>query len=420
MIDAKEAAHLTIGLPGTLRRTSRLALRPLSFVSQGEETLVGDPQSGVFLAIPDVGVMTVRALADGATIAQATEEASRHAGQEVDVLAFVEVLVESGFVVTIDGRELAPAADSGKASWLYGVSPKLARPFFGAAAWVLYGLLFTSCVGLLLLHPDSRPSFESLFFYPDPAVCMVTITVLGIFLAACHETFHYLAARAAGVGARVQIARRLFVPVFETNLTQLWSVPKHSRYSPFLAGMAFDSVVLAACLWLRFASASGLVNLSPLLVRALGAVVLMQVLGLVWQTLVFLRTDLYAVLITALGCFNLSRVTGLWLRRGLWHLRPGEAAELEEAHRRDRQVAPWFAALSMAGVAMMALLFARFFFPATVVMAGWMFASLGSTSPGSKPFWEAFAIGSVSALQALAPLAIAARQLAKKGRRGGS
>jgi hypothetical protein len=353
----------------------------------------------------------VRALQAGDSIAEAAAVATAHAGQEVDVLDFAETLIECGLVVAIDGQPIdgqavVPGATPRSPSWLAGLLPALTRPFFSAPAWTLYGLVFVACATLFVARPQLWPRYEDAFFYPDPAVCLVAVTLATTLLTASHELCHWLAARAAGVEARFGVSRRAFFPVFETDLSQLWAVPRGRRYSAFLAGMAFDTLVLATSLGLRFLWATGLIDLPPLLGRFLGALVLVQVVGLGWQALVFLRTDLYAVLITALGCFNLTRLTTLSLKRKVRRLRPAEAAELRTAHPRDAQVVRWFAWLYLAGLLGLLYVFINFFLPGTVVVAGWMFGSLRGAPLGSTAFWEASTIGGIAAAQAVLPLAI--------------
>ena len=393
-------------------RESRLALQPISVVEHGDAFLVGDPARSAFFAVPEVGVVALRALQSGARIADAETAAEAYAGQHVDVLDFAEVLVAAGLVESVDGRPIALDSASADATggFIEGVRPELVRPFFSRPAWCLYALLLAACLIAFARRPELRPTFEAIFFLADPAASVVAGAVIGLLLGVCHEACHWLAARASGVGARFSVSRRLFLPVLETDLSQLWAVPRSQRWSPFLAGMAFDTVVLAAALGVRLAWNEGLIDPPPLAVRLAGAVVLLQVIALAFQTLVFLRTDLYAVLVTALGCFNLYRVSALVLRRRLRVLRPAEAAELAAAHPRDRRVANWFAALSLLGVAAAAWMFVVWFVPATVITAGWLFASLGGAPLGSTSFWQALALGSVAGLQAIVPLVIFTRE----------
>jgi hypothetical protein len=59
-----------------LSPNSRLAFPQLSIVREDDEFLVGDPRSGTFIAIPEVGVVALRVLEDGRTVAEAAEAAA--------------------------------------------------------------------------------------------------------------------------------------------------------------------------------------------------------------------------------------------------------------------------------------------------------------------------------------------------------
>jgi hypothetical protein len=392
-----------------LASASSLGFGDISVVAEDGDYLVGDPQLGVFLSVPEVGVVALRALAAGATVREAAAEASAFAEQDVNVLEFAEALVAAGLVRTIDGRPLGPELAAGRRNWLAGISPAVARPFFSAPAWALYAVSAAFSIAVFVARPALWPTFEDAFFYPNPAVCVAAVTASMLVIAALHEGSHWLAARAEGVSARFAVSRRLFVPVFETDLSQLWSVPRRRRYGPFLAGMALNSLLLAACLSVRFAWSEGAVDVPPLLVRFLGTLVLLNLVGIAFQAFMFVRTDLYAVLITALGCRNLYRVNLLTLKRP-FGLSSAERAELEAAHPRDLRVARWFAVFYALGLALAGWYFVRIFFPGTVIFAGWMFHSLTGAPPESSAFWQALVVGSISALQVLVPLVVFVRE----------
>src|SRR5262249_60351947 len=84
-------------------------------------------------------------------------------------------------------------------------------------------------------------------------------------------------------------------------------------------------------------AAAGCGGRPPMLDRLLAAIVLAQLVAIIYQCLVFLRTDLYFVLLTALGCRDLHRVTRLYLRSRLVGLTADQAAALAGAHPRDRR-----------------------------------------------------------------------------------
>jgi hypothetical protein len=81
------------------------------------------------------------------------------------------------------------------------------------------------------------------------------------------------------------------------------------------------------------------------------AVAYLTLLRLAWQFYLFLRTDLYYVLTTALGCTNPHAATSAYLRekfRWVPGIRQSTVDELDWSPR-DRRVAPWFAAITAAG-----------------------------------------------------------------------
>lgn len=97
--------------------------------------------------------------------------------------------------------------------------------------------------------------------------------------------------------------------------------------------------------------------------RLAAALAFAETAAMAWQCLLFLRTDLYAVLATAIGCHNLWRVKTLSLRRALKILTPAQAVELSTAGRRDLAVARWFRWLWLAGFLAAAAWFAWFSLP---------------------------------------------------------
>ena len=400
----------------TVTSDSLLAFRPLSVVREHDDFLVGNAASGIFLSIPEIGVLALRELEAGRTVGEAAAVASERAGQDVNVLEFAETLVETGLVTTVDGMPLLHASPSTQQRWLEGVPPALVRPFFSVPAWTVYGALSVLTAATFIARPELWPSFEDVFFYPNPAVCLVSVLVAEVVLAALHELSHWLAARAAEVGVVFRVSRRMFFPVFETDLSQLWSVPRRRRFSPLLAGMAFNTVVLALTLGLRLAWQEAWIDVPPFVARFLAMLVLVNAVMLGFQLLVFLRTDLYAVLVTVLRCRNLYRVNRLFLKSKLVGLTPHEQVELEDAHPRDRQVAPWFALLYLAGFAWSIYFFLAYFLPGTAIFAMWVLLNLGHASLSTSAFWQALAIAVVLAAQALAPLAIYVRERVQRAR----
>lgn len=390
-------------------------LRPLSVVEEGDDVLVGDPETGTFVSLPPVGGLVVRALQRGATVEEAGREATAFAGVPVDMDAFVAALHELGFVA--DGSATAGADDTPAPErtaaiqgrrWLEGPRRELVRPLFGRVAWCVYAALALFDVVCLLLWPDLRPQPRDTFALDDVGFSALLLIPCATLVVALHESWHWLAARDAGVAARFGIDRRMMFLVFETDLSQLWSVPRRQRYGPVLAGLAVDSAVLSFLLGAQLAAHEGLWSPPPLLLRLLGAWAFIQVATMLWQCMVFLRTDLYALLVVATGCRNLWHVKTLLLRQAFGRLTPDQTEELATADPRDVAVGRWFRWVWLGGSVLIAAWALVFYLPVQARILDWAWDGL-TQGPTHGDFWITAACSTILLWAPLLVLVIATR-----------
>ncbi|MFD7868632.1 hypothetical protein [Streptomyces sp. NPDC059783] len=399
------------GSPGTTVR-----LRPLSVVPEGEdEVLVGDPEAGRFVAIPKVGGVVVEALTRGATIAEAAAEAEEFAGQPVDVPSFVGVLRELGFLD--EGQESTPvrSAPVQGGRWLDGVRQEVARPFFGPVGWSCYAACAVFALAVFVFRPALFPDpATDAFVVDDIGLGSLILVPLATAATAVHELGHWFAARALGLGARFGMDRRMgFLLVFETDLTQLWTVPRRKRYGPLLAGLALDAVLLAVPLAARLLIDTGTWAAPDGLDTVLATWIYVKLTAMLWQCMVFLRTDLYAVLVNALGCRNLWQVTTLMLRRSAGRLDAAGAAELADAHPVDVRAGRWFRWVRLSGAVLTLVWAALFLAPFAWEVLRWAVGRLG-TGPATGPFWWALLCTAVCLTPFVLPAALAVRERVRR------
>ncbi|MFI7641139.1 hypothetical protein [Nonomuraea sp. NPDC049400] len=377
--------------------SATVRLRPLSVVPEGEdEVLVGDPATGTFVTIPAVGGVVIAALQRGASIEEAAAEAEEFAGQPVNVPSFVETLGELGFLAEDAGDE---DAGDGAASepvrtapiqarrWMTSIRPETVRPFFGPVAWTFYAACLLYSLGVFALRPGLIPNpAEDAFAFDDTGLSTLAWIPFVWFAAASHECGHWLGARALGIQTRFGVDRRMWMLVFETDLTQLWTLPRRQRYGPLLAGLAVDSVLLAVLLTGRLLIDTGLWSAPGTVASLLAAWALIKVIQMLWQSLVFLRTDLYAVMVNALGCRNLWRVKSLMLRQAFGRLTAEEAEELADATETDLRTGRWFRWLWLAGFLGVAAWFGFLLLPVIVEVLQWTAEGLAE-GPLTAGFW---------------------------------
>lgn len=382
----------------------------------GEDFVLGRPDLGIYVCVPEPGAVLVTALQRGATLAEATARASESAGEEVDGADFVAGLGEAGL---LDEPDTDGAPVPGKAiRWIEVISPAVARRLFGRPAQVGYAFAAAYAIMILVLRPELRPTFEDVWFLPDPAASLLCFFPFSLLLTALHETGHWIAGRSLGVPAIFRVSRRGLFLVFETDLTQLVTVPRSRRYRAYLAGVCVDAVVLATALTLRLAYREDLLPIPPIVDRLLGVVVLSLVTTVSWQAVaLFLRNDGYAILATALGCHNLYRATWLTTKDRLRGLNEAEAAELAAISPHDRRVARWFGVTYLASLLGMVWLAVTYAIPNLVGMGGWVLHGVVGEPLTTLAFWESAALLALLLVQVCGPALLAARE--RRARRRG-
>lgn len=358
----------------------------------GDEWVLGRPDVGIFVSVPEAGRAFVEALrADGSLVA-ATASASELAGEPVDGEDFLATLQAAGLLDERGpgGHQGPPGPVRGRQiRWIERVSPNTARRLFGKVAWTAYLAAAVAAATILVLRPDFLPSYENAWFVTDPVMSSLLLLAIAVFAAILHEGWHFLAGRALGVPAVFRVSQRGMFVVFETDLAQLVTLPRRRRYGPMLAGLAIDCCVLSAALIFRLLYHEGVLTVPPLADRVVGAVVLVEVVNISWQWVaVFLRTDGYAVLANALRCQNLYRTTTLTAKNRLIQLAAEETAELADASQRDRRIASWLSAFWLLNVVAIISLYVTLIIPSVLSMATWVGQTLATGALTTAAFWQ--------------------------------
>lgn len=415
-----QATHVAVRLP-PLRQDSRLRMREIRVTGGPQEFLVGDMEHGEFIAVPPIAITVIGALREGMTLAEAGAVALAESGAEVDVADFATTLLELGFVSQVDGVPVAADGpilrDGGPAG---AAVARLARPFYSVRAWAVYALLAIGCGAALVTVPRLRPHYWQTFFLGNPVLSLAVLSVIMMMLAGGHEFAHWLGARIEAVPARITVSRRYYLLVFQTDLSALWGVPRRRRFGPIMAGIAFDVVTLTVLLIARAAQLEGWWQVPSALSNLIAAVIFWKIISLSMQCVVFLRTDIYAVLVVGLGCQNLTRVSRLRMTRLRRPLTEAEEQELGGASQRDLSVARWYGWIQLAGLALMIFYFFGYLVPITLTIIRWIAAGLTGSSPATFAFWDALISGCVVLIPIALPTVMYLREWQRGRRRRGN
>ena len=290
---------------------SEITLYPLSIQKDKKNYIVEEPVSGDFFELSEISVDAIKRLEKGEQLA-AIEKALKdfYPEEEVDIIEFVEQLVELGLVQDVDGlrvnrdKEKQAKLDTGGFLW---VPHWVGRLFFNGTMNKVYLLLLISNILLLVLNPELFPRYKDIFLFDSMMLNMMCYLFISLILIFIHEFGHVLAVRSYDLPAKLSIGNRLIFIVFETELTQAWKLDPKQRNILYLAGMSFEQIILFVSLGIMFlfpdANFVGIVSI----------IVLDIFIKFIYQCCFYMKTDVYYVVENVTGCYNLMENSKIYL-----------------------------------------------------------------------------------------------------------
>ena len=308
---------------------ARVGIYPFTRQGDGDELVIGRPDTGTFLALPRDAVEILDVLGQGKTVGEAQDIYQSRYDERPNLESLLTVLEQKGLVsLTTHGEPAdwalqATAGVPGPIRYHFTSFPRpLARALFSPIALLLSGVLILLAVVGVIWEPTIFPARDALFFKESMTLKMLILTIFSFVIVFFHEVGHLIAVRAAGVDSRLGIGNRLWMLVVETDMTGLWAVSKRQRYLPIIAGPIVDASSVSLVLLILLADRRSWLSLSPFTNEILSGAALIYLLGLVWQCFLFVRTDFYYVLTNFYDCRNLLRDTEIYLHNQLVHLAP--------------------------------------------------------------------------------------------------
>jgi hypothetical protein len=314
----------------------------LSFVPEGPDVVVGRVETGSYAVLPEDGAQLLRNLAAGMSADQAAAWYEETYGEPVDLDDFLESMQELGFI-----REAGAADAAGKPPRFQ----RLGRALFSPPAWLLYAALVVATLIQWAGTPNLRPVPSQAFFTSSLTTVELVLMLGQLPMAFLHEAFHVLAGQRLGLHSSLGISNRYTYVVFETRSNGLLSVPRRKRYLPLLAGILLD-VVMVCILDLVAAATRHGDGTHPLGGRLCLALSFSVVARIGWQFMLYLRTDLYYVMASALNCYDLHEASKAVLFNRFYRLFGLEHRLVDEEQwtQRDRTVGAWYGWFLVLGV----------------------------------------------------------------------
>jgi hypothetical protein len=314
-------------------------LHALTYLEEDGEVVAGRADTDSYGLFPPDGAALLQKLETGVTSRDAAQWYQATYGEPVDMAEFLDTLDELGFLVKPGEVPVAVAP----VRW-----QRLGAWMFSPAVWACYVLIVGAAGAAMIVHPRLLPHPGNLFFTRYMAILELTVFLGQWPLLLLHEAFHTLAGRRLGLRSSLGVGMRLYYVVFETTLDGLVAVPRRQRYLPMLAGMLCDLLVIAV-LTLVGAVTIRPDGTVPLVGGVCLALAFATLLRLVWQFYFYLRTDLYYVAVTVLGCVDLQAAAQRIMANRLRRLARRPLADESVLHPRDRAVGRWYSWLIAAG-----------------------------------------------------------------------
>lgn len=318
-----------------------IPIHSLIYFADGDEVTIGRPDIDSYAIFPPDGAELVRRLAAGATPDEVARWYEAEYGETADIGHVLAALDELGFIRK-DGE---PSAVAGQVRWR-----RLGRAMFSPVAWAGYGSVIIWAIVIMLRSPALVPTYHDLFFTSYFSIIELVLLAGAVPLVLLHEVYHGLAARRLGLRSRLRVSQRFYYIVMETSIDGLVAIPRAKRYLPILAGMLVDTVALATLIVAADLSRGpgGAFSFAGRLCLAFAFAI---VLRLAWQFFFYVRTDLYVLISTVLGCVDLHTTAVRMLAnriRRLLRIRNGMADE-SDWHPADRRAGRWYSWLIIFG-----------------------------------------------------------------------
>ncbi len=334
---------------------SNVSLRPLTIRKDKKHYIVEDVNTSEYYEMPKVCIDAIELLNQGNQLDNIECILKSHyPEEEINMVEFVAQLLELDLVDEVDGEKIKRDSVTKTNSGFTWLPQSLGRFFFNSISSKLYVLLLVASIGMVLFKPDLFPRYSDLFMFDLMFQNIIALLLISFFLVILHEFGHVLAVRSEGLPAKIEVGNRLFFVVLETDMSQVWKLPAEKRNKLYLAGMNFDVAVLFLALAAQF-----FVSDNAVTIGLLKLVVLDTFIRLIYQTAVFMKTDLYYVIENLTGCYNLMENGRNFLARWMPFLRVPETETFAGEEKFVRRYAGFY----LAGVLLTFIITAYYYIP---------------------------------------------------------
>jgi len=280
--------------------------------------------------------------------------------EEINVVDFAEQLIELNLVSAVNEEKIESQKAQETNLGFTWIPAGLGKVLFNRYMKYVYALLFIANVAIFYIQPSLFPYYMDLFVFDILSLNILMLGALSLFLVIIHELGHILAIRSYNLPTRLEIGHRLYLIVFETDLTMAWKLHPKQRNILYLAGVCFDNVVLFVALILQlFAPIQ-----SEIISGLIGLVVFDVIVRIIYQACIYMKTDFYYYFENKTGTYNLMENSIHMIRNVFSRSKP----ENKELFQGEEKIVLSYAVFYLVGVVITLGLFFIYYLPQLIYM----------------------------------------------------
>ena len=367
-----------------LTKDSIISLQNLTIIKEVDEFTLGDEKKNIYFRVPIEATYVIQE-ANGIKSIKEIEDTIKVTKQvDIDVLDFIINLNKLGLIEDIDTLQQHNLT---KKSWTI----LLGKIFFNKFTTVFYSLNVLLLFILFIIDYETLlPSYRDTFVFTHIDLSLLLFFIVSWLLVFIHELAHYFAVSAYGKKMKLQLSVRWFWIVIEADMNSLWLIPRNHRYIPFLAGFFWDVLILNTSLIISLFIENGL------FLNILKMISLIQFYKILWQFIIFLRTDFYYVIINYLGISNLTKGSISYLLRKFSH---SQKNFFDKFNNREQRICKRYSYLYLISIVIMSYLFFSLSLPATIYAIRESFQNISTFNMNNLIFWDSSIVLSIFLLE---------------------
>ncbi|MDT9026220.1 hypothetical protein [Rossellomorea yichunensis] len=345
----------------------------LSIQKDAEEYVVGSTLNNVYIRVPEEAIIVINHLNGSLTIKEVIENIHKEEKLDIDVLDFVNSLNELDLLTEINGKVLHPTFEVKKQNRKLII---LSNILFNRITNSLYLLMFLSSLIIFATRSDLIPTYHDILVFDSSGLSLLSVTLLTWLLTFFHESGHFFSTSKLGIPVKFSLSLRMYWLVVQADVSGLWSVSQRERYVPYLAGMAFDAVVLFISLLIRILFPTVIPDFFALLT-------LLVTLTFGFHCLIFLRTDIYYVIMNAFNIPSLHDYAIDFLKS---LIRKSHTSSLYMLSKRENVFVKCYSAIYVLGSIFALFLLAFYSLPSSILIIQNTLYQLIDSQPNSYTF----------------------------------